>query len=92
MIPMNTWCASHLRNTYFMILSLPVWLKGAPIPCYNERQERNEGLIEMNETDMMSREPDAQAQETQQPESPVGQIANMDYSDFVSLLMESRII
>ena len=92
MIPMNTWYASHLRNTYFMVLSLPVWQKEAPIPCYNERQERNGGLIEMNETDMTSREPDAQAQETQQPESPARQIANMDYSDFVSLLMESRII
>ena len=87
---MSTWCASHLRNTYFMILSLPVWLKGAPISCYNGSQEWNGGWIEMNETDTNSREPDAQ--ETQQPESPVGQIANMDYSDFVSLLMESRII
>ena len=44
----------------------------------------------MNETDMIGREPDVQ--ETQQPESPAKQIANMDYSDFVSLLVESRII
>ena len=44
----------------------------------------------MNETDTNIREPDAQ--ETQQSESPARQIANMDYSDFVSLLMESRII
>ena len=46
----------------------------------------------MNETDTISREPNAQAQEAQQPEPPARQIANMDYSDFVSLLMESRII
>ena len=87
---MGPWGVSHLRNTYFTILSPPVWLKGALISCYNESQKRNGGLIEMNETDTNSREPDAQ--ETQQSESPVRQIANMDYSDFVSLLMESRII
>ena len=51
----------------------------------------------MNESEMISQEQDAReqgvpGQKAQQPVTPGSQIANMDYSDYVALLMESRII
>ena len=46
----------------------------------------------VNDSDKTSRETDGQEQTARQAEESDRQIANMDYSDFVSLLMESRII
>ncbi len=51
----------------------------------------------MNESETISPEQDltersSPVQNTQQPVTPGNQIANMDYSDYVALLMESRII
>ena len=51
----------------------------------------------MNESETISREQDVMehgspVQNAQQPVAPGNQIANMDYSDYVALLMESRII
>ncbi len=53
--------------------------------------------VAMSESETISQEQDvtergSPVQNGQQPVTPGNQIANMDYSDYVALLMESRII
>ena len=60
-------------------------------PCYNGFRTGWEGLA-MNETDkeQAAAEPE-KLKQPKQPSSSNKQIANMDYSDYVSLRRESRI-
>ena len=80
-------------------MSLPFWLKDCPGLWYNGLGSVGKEGFMLNEESTLENELKSTAPSTQHvlsKDSEVGsikkQIANMDYSDFMSLLRESRII